>query len=116
MKTLHRYGSGVMTRESSGRYTAARGDRLTRRIRMLTPLGIVGIDAPTSRSASRIAQYWTAVHHYLKTGDESRLQPFRGKAVRVRGQPYPFVIDPPTLDRLGHAGEVRFEDLYELPE
>ena len=65
-----------------------------------------------SRTASKIAAYWAAVDHYLKTGKTVRLQPFRGKSIRAGKITYHFITDPTTLTHLGYAGEVRFEDIY----
>ncbi len=66
-----------------------------------------------SRQASVLGQYWNAVHHYLQTGDASRLKKFRGKYItdvhRVR---FPLLTDPDELDRLGSAGVLSFESLY----
>lgn len=113
LRTMQRHGGKALKQTPSRRYEVAVGDRLLRRVRFLTPVGLVAVDAPTSRTASRIARYWAAVNHYLRTGDDRRLRPFRGKAARIHGRPQPFVTDLRTLERLAHAGEVRFEDLYE---
>jgi hypothetical protein len=86
---------------------------MRRPIRFLTDQGIVVVDLHNSRTASRVAQYWGAVDHYLRTGDRTRLRPFEGKRIRASGSLFPFVTDPELLIRLGEAGEVRFEDLYE---
>jgi hypothetical protein len=112
LRTMHRYAGRALKSTAGGRYRAAVGDRLRRYVRMLTPVGLIGIEARTSKAASRIAQYWAAVNRYLTTGDDSRLRPFRGTAIRVGKVTYPFVTDLPTLERLAHAGEVQFEDLY----
>ena len=71
-------------------------------------------DLQGNRRATALARYWNAVDSYLKTGDMTALQPFRGKAVRVGRRSYPFVTDRRTLERLARAGEVRFEDIYEI--
>ena len=115
LATMRRYAGRALKPTPSGRYAAAAGDWLRRRVRMLTPVGLIAIEARTSKAASRIARYWAAVNRYLKTGDNRPLQAFRGTAIRVGRVSYPFVTDLATLERLAHAGEVRFEDLYESP-
>jgi hypothetical protein len=115
LRTMQRYAGRALKPTSSGRYRAAAGDRLRRFVRMLTPVGLIAIEARTSKAASRIAAYWAAVNRYLTTGDDSRLRRFRGSAIRVGRVSYPFVTDLATLERLAHAGEVQFEDLYESP-
>ena len=66
-----------------------------------------------TRQASALGEYWNAVHHYLQTGDASRLKKFRGKSItdvhRVR---FPLLTDTDELDRLASAGVLSFESLY----
>ena len=113
LRTMRRYGGRALRQTPSGRYAAASGDRLRRRLRMLTPAGLIAVDALGSRPASQIARYWAAVQRYLRTGDDRPLRAFRGKRVGRGRQSVPYVTDLPTLERLEHAGEVLFEDLYE---
>lgn len=87
-------------------------DRLYRAMRFITPHGLVVVDVTSSRTASTIAHYSEAVHRYLETGDSSMLIAYEGKMLRVGQRTYPFVTDRHVLERLGHAGEVSFEDLY----
>jgi hypothetical protein len=114
LRTMRRYAGKALKPTPSRRYQVAAGDRLRRYVRMLTPVGLIAIEARTSKAASEIARYWAAVHRYLKTGDDGPLQVYRGKRIRVGRVSYPFVTDLPTLERLAHAGEVQFEDLYEV--
>ena len=113
-KTVMRYAGVALRKNSSGKYQALPSDRLARTLRFLTPEGQIPITVRSSRKASKIADYWTAVDHYLKIGDTARLAPFRGKSVRVKKIKLQFVTDPRILDRLAHAGEVAFEDLYAI--
>jgi hypothetical protein len=78
-----------------------------------TEWGPVTLDIRDSRKASELGRYWNAAKYFTMTGIDSRLRPFRGKGVRVGGQFYPYVTDLATLDRLAHAGEVPYEDIYE---
>lgn len=112
-RTVRKYAGHVLLTQHR-RFAARPFDRLARRLRFLTPRGITEVTVRNSRTASRIAAYWSAVDHYLKTGDASRLRPFRGKSVRFEKLGHPFVTDPRTLSRLANAGETAFEDLYAL--
>ena len=112
-RTVRKYVGRALT-ERRGHPVAKPFDRLLRRMRFLTPRGITELTTRNSRTASRIADHWAAVDHYLKTGDASWLRPFRGKAVRAEKVGRPFITDPRTLSRLAAAGEVAFEDLYAL--
>ena len=71
------------------------------------------LDIADSRAAARLAKYWNAVHHYLKTGDDGPLGPFQGKGIRIGGEFFQFTTDLATLERLARAGEIQFEDIYE---
>lgn len=112
--TVIKYAGSVIAQKGTGPYKAVGYDRLTREMRFLSHDGVVALPIQSSASASRIAEYWNAVNHYLKTGHATRLNEFRGKTVRVRGGRHRFVTDEAILDRLANAGEVRFEDLYAL--
>jgi len=111
--TVKKYSGAALKRGKDGHY-AARSDQLVRHIRFLTPEGIVGLPVRGTASASRIGRYWTAVDHFLRTGETNRLAEFRGRAVRVGKAAHAFVTDPRTLQRLAYAGEVSFEDLYAM--
>lgn len=91
-----------------------RADHTTRSMRFLAPDGIIAVDVEGSDSASRVGRYWNAVHRYLKTGDTRQLKQFRGQRLQSQGQRFPFVTDTELLERLAHAGEVQFEDIYKL--
>ena len=99
-------------RKVHGHYAPTASDRLYRPMRFLTPRGQITLEVTNSHTASRIARYFEAVDHYLKTGDTKALRPFRRKHIRVGKVAYPFLTDPHVLDRLARAGEVTFEDLY----
>jgi hypothetical protein len=112
--TVRRYAGTAIRKDSRGRYVAKPSDRLFRRMRFLTPRGRITLDVTNSRTASRIARYFAAVDRYLKTGKTDALREFRGKAIRVGKVGYPFLTSPRTLDRLASAGEIAFEELYDL--
>jgi hypothetical protein len=112
---VHRQVGGALSRDSRGRYVATSSDRYVRRMKFLDTRGIIVVEPANSREASKLAEYWAAVDRYLRTGDDRPLRPFRRKLLRVRGKlRLPFVTDPDTLDHLASAGELSFEDLYEL--
>jgi hypothetical protein len=110
--TVRKYASKVLKPIESGRYRVKASDSLSRELRFLSRDGIVIAKVRSSREASEIASYWNAVDHYLRTGSIERLADYRGSTVRVGRKRMPFITDPATLERLAHAGEVRFEDLY----
>jgi hypothetical protein len=103
-----------LIQERNGRYRATPSDRFRRDLHFLTPEGKIAITIRSSPLASKIAEHWTAVDHYLKTGDTSRLAPFVGKTIRAGKKTLPFVTDPRTLTHIANAGEVSFEDLYAI--
>jgi hypothetical protein len=111
-RTALRYVASALRREASGRYRARPSDRLLRRLHFLTPEGPIVLDVRGSSKASLIARYSSAVDRYLKTGRAEALAEFQGKTVMVGKIRHPFLTDLRTLERLAHAGEVSFEDLY----
>ena len=111
-RTIQKYARPAIRRRA-GTYAARPTDQLPRRMRVLSPQGVVSVEIRSSRTASMLATYWAAVVHYLHSGDRSRLRPFDGRAFRAGGTRYPYVTDPALLDRFAEVGEVQFEDLYE---
>ena len=111
-RTIQKYAKPAVRRRA-GVYRALPADQMRRPMRVLTDQGVEVVNIRGSRIASRLARYWGGVDHYLRTGDRSRLRPFEGKALVADGRRFPFITDPELLARLGEAGEVRFEDLYE---
>jgi hypothetical protein len=109
-RTVLRYVGSALFKQQSGRYAAKPSDRFARRIHWQTSTGKIEITLRSSRTASKVAEYMTAVRHFLGTGDTSRLDEFKRKS--IFGLPY--VTDPRDLIRLQHAGEVVSEDLYAL--
>ena len=88
-------------------------DRMRRPMKVLTLAGTITFDIRSSRSASRLARYWNAVRTYLRTGRTAQLREFRGQVLRVDKLAFPFITDLRTLERLAHAGEFTFEELYD---
>lgn len=116
VNAVKRHAGSALERTDSGRIRAKKSDRLVRSLHFPTETGVIGLDVKDSRSAKRIASYWNAVKKYTETGDASDLRNFRGKNVRVNNQAHAFITDPTTLDRLADAGELAFDDLYDMLE
>lgn len=116
VNAIKRHAGTALTKTSGGRFQAKKSDRLVRSVRFPTETGSIGLDVKDSRSASRIAAYWNAVKKYVETGDASGLRRFQGKVVRVNKVGHPFITDTKVLDRLADAGELGFDDLYDMME
>ncbi len=108
--TVWRYAGRALQRRPGRRIAATRGDRLYRRMRLLTAEGVVDVAVRGSRIASRVGEYWNAAQHYLATGDDKPLQPFRGKTVAGR----PFETDVRVIELWATRGELDFENIYDL--
>jgi len=100
-------------RKRGGVYVAIPLDELRRPMRVLTERGLVVLDVRSSRTATKLASYWNAVDRYLRKGDRRVLARFTGRSFTAEGHRMLFITDPRVLDRLAHAGQVSFEDLYE---
>jgi hypothetical protein len=113
--TVQRYVGGALVKEPTGRYRAKPNDRLARRMKFLVPTGIISVEPANAREASKVARHWAAVHHYLTMGDDWPLRRFRRQYLRVVGKiQLPFLTDLDAIEQLARAGELSFEDLYEL--
>jgi hypothetical protein len=69
-------------------------------------------DAEISKPKTKtlIARYWgDAVQHFLRTGDTSRLDRYRG--VKVGG--HPFETDPDVIEAFYLETDFDFQELYE---
>ncbi len=111
---VQRHAGSALEKTPGGRYRAKHDDRLVRPMLVPTRNGPVTLDIRNSRSASLVGAYWSAVRHYLETGNERPLRRFRGKGVTVNKRFYPLITDLDVLDALGDAGELRFDSVYEL--
>jgi hypothetical protein len=115
--TVRRYVGSALVRDTGGRYRAKASDRLYRRMTFLDERGQLSVEVASSREATKLSQYWDAVHHYLSspTGDDRPLRRFAQMRLRVRDKSVGrFVTNLDVLDQLALAGEVSFEDLYDL--
>ena len=105
---------GPALENRGGRYAPSKSDRLLRRVVFNGERGQFLLDVHDSRTASKIAQYHAAVRNFLRTGDDRGLRRFGGKYVQSGKRRYPYITDPDLLSRLFEAGELSFEDLYQL--
>jgi hypothetical protein len=111
--TFLRYaGSAVRQDKPGSRYRAVSGDRFRRDLRIPTVLGPTEISIYGSKNAKDISNYLNAVALYLRKGDTSKLERFKGKTVGVRGQKLELITDPQTLSALALAGALQFDQLY----
>ena len=113
-KTVLKYAGRRIERTKEGKLVARRSDQMTRALRFLSPQGLMSVDVRGSESARRVGEYWNAVHYYLRTGDSTKLKSFRGKYLQSQRKRYAFITDLDILERLAHAGEVQFEDIYNI--
>jgi hypothetical protein len=112
--TVFRYAGSAFDRDARGRWTTKPADRLYRKMRWLDSRGLTTVEPANSREANKLSAYWSTVDHYLMTGDDRPLRRFRRMRLRTRQKAtLAFVTDPDQLDRLGYAGQLAFEDLYE---
>lgn len=111
-RTIKRHIGSALFKTEAGRYRAQPSDHFVRSLRFLVPDGQIVLAVRGSRQASVIGGYFAAVERYLKTGLDDELNKFAGKSLRIGRTAYPFVTDLDLIERLGNAGEVRFEDLY----
>lgn len=105
MKTVQRE-AGAAIAKRGGQWQANAFDRLPRRVDATTTDGVVSLTVRDSRTASLISQHANAVNTYLRTGDASGLQPFRGKHFTVDSQRYTLETDPNRLEELEDAGDL----------
>jgi len=111
--TVLRYvGSAIHHNRFGGWYRATKGDRFRRDIQIPTAQGPVTIPVYGSKNAESISKYLNAVAHYLRTGDQTRLRPFRGKTIKVGGKKIKLVTDPDKLSLLAEADALHLDQLY----
>jgi hypothetical protein len=110
-RTIRRYAGKALSKQGV-RVAVAAYDRVPRTLRFLTDQGAIALTVSDSRQASQVSAYWHAIEVYLREGDRRLLKPFERIVLRLRGQRYRFVTNPRLLDRLAHAGQFEFEELY----
>jgi hypothetical protein len=109
-----RLAKSALRKRLSGRYVARDTDKLLRILMLPTPEGLREIGTSNSREASKAAVYWNAVHRYLDTGDSNAIRQFTDEnLLDATGSRVPLLVDLEELDRLGGAGNLRFESIYQ---
>jgi hypothetical protein len=69
----------------------------------------------TSKSASLIGRYMSAVGQFLKTNNPEFLAEFKDRSVKdASGKLHQFETNPNALYRLASAGGEPFEDIYRI--
>ena len=112
-QTVKRWAGSALKKRSNGRYVSKTSDRLLRILKVPDPHGTRDIAVRGSRQATLLAEWWNAAHHFLETGEASRLEKFRGKSIKTAdGSEIPLLTNRAKLNRLGSAGVLSFESLY----
>lgn len=112
-RTVIKYGATGLKKNSAGHYEARVSDRVPRALAILSQRGVREIVVRGSREARKLSKYWIAVEHFLATGDDSQLHPYRGDTVTdAFGQSIPLITDLDRLEHLGSAGVLSFESIY----
>jgi hypothetical protein len=112
-QTVLRLAKPALRKRSNGQYVARPHDNLLRVLVIPDRQGLREVAIRDSRTASEIAEHAEAMRLYFQKGDESRLRKFKGKRIRdASGKSIELLTDTEELDRLGNAGELRFESLY----
>jgi len=112
-KTVRRYvGSALRAQGTKGNYRATKYDRIPRQLNFPTSTGQLELTIRDSRTASRIGEYLNAIRSYLYSADIGPIASFLHKSFKSGGVTYRFVVEPKTLDRLGHAGLLVVDGLY----
>ena len=112
-RSVTRWGGRALKKQANGRYAVTRHDSLLRVVQVPTSEGSREVALRNSRHASILGQYWDAVDKYLRTGDASAIEKFKGKSINnAAGQDVPLITDLAELNRLGNAGVLSFESLY----
>ena len=113
-RTVQRLAKRVLRKRRNGRWAVKGTERLLRVLQKLTPEGQQQVGISDPRQASILSEYWHAIDLYRDTGDSSKLLLFRGKyVVDADGGRIPLLTDLREIDRLGSAGLLSFETIYE---
>jgi hypothetical protein len=112
-ETVKKYAPGALEKRE-GRYVVTSADVIPRKMRFVTEEGIQSGFVSNSRDASTLGRYFAEVKHFKETGDASGLKEFEGRAVTINGQRVKLITDPEALRTLAAAGELDFDELYDL--
>lgn len=116
VNAVKRHAGSALERSGRGRYHPSSSDALLRSLRLPTPSGVISIDVRDSGTSSLISDYWHAVRLMLD-GNPDALKRFDGVTFTdAHGRQHRFVTDEATLDRLFHAQELTFDDIYYMED
>jgi hypothetical protein len=112
-RTVTSWSGRTIKKGKNGRYSVSKRDSLLRVVQVPALHGSREISLRDSRYASTIGKYHDAVQKYLRTGDSSQIEKFRGKRLKdANGEAIVLITDLAELNRLGSAGVLSFESLY----
>jgi hypothetical protein len=111
-KSVLKYAGSALNSQNN-RYTVKAEDNLTRRLLVPYSNGSEYETIRSSKDATLLSRYWSAVKEWRNTGDASVLQSFEGKTITVKGQQVKLITDPEQLALLQRGGELDFIDMYE---
>lgn len=109
--TVRKYLPGQLHQSAPGKpWRAAKSDRLTALMNVLTPSGPISAPLRGSKERSLLARYNIALRNWRlgKPGADAELAAFEGK--RVGG--HTLITDVKLLATLEDAGQIDFEELY----
>ena len=107
-RTVRKLVGKQLKRDSSGHYSATRGDTLRRDLNVLGSEGYVPVTTRSWKQAQLASEHLIAVVRFLRIGDPKLLKPFLGKRVgRVE-----LLTDPDRLRELANAGLIQLDNLY----
>jgi hypothetical protein len=111
--TVLRYARSAVRQDRPGaRYRATKGDRFRRDLQIPTVHGPMPVPVYGSKNAEKVSKYLNAVGFYLRTGDEAKLRPFKGKTLKVDGKRVKLLTDPVALSKLAEADVLHLDQLY----
>ncbi len=112
MRSVHRFGGDKLEKDAFARWRLKRGvgDKLPRRMKVITADGVEVVDIRGSRIASLNARHANAVKQFISgESDGSDLAGFRGKV--IGGRRLETNLD--VLESMARYGELDFLELYE---
>lgn len=112
-RIVARMARPALRKRANGQYAAKPTDKLLRILAVPAREGVREVAIRDSRQATRLGEYWAAVHKYLATGDASDLEKFRRKRiVDASRKRIKLLTNLEELDLLASAGVLSFESLY----
>ncbi len=109
--TVRKYLPNQFHQTAPGKpWKAAKSDRLSVLMNVLTPTGPISVPVQSSRERSRLGRYNIALRNWRlgRPGAEAELKDYEGR--RVAG--HVLITDPKVLATLEDAGQIDFEELY----